>query len=328
MTAAADQLRRILHLIPLFADGESHPVSALAGMVGADRDVILQDLLSISERFEVPGGFVEGLQIFLEADEVSIVPNHFLRPMRLTRSELLALELGLTMLRGERPPEEHRAIAGAMTRLEQAVARLPGAEIADDVRIAELSPSADLEHLRRLRQAFRDRRKVRLTYRKADASAPSNRIICPYGIVFAGGMWYAVAHCESTAITAGTVSAGSSEGIRIFRLDRVEEVESLEARFESPRGFSLDAVIGDGKAFQSSSSATLKVRYSPRIARWIAEREGKALAEDGSLTLEHPLADTDWAVRHVLQYGPDATVLEPAEVREAVVQRLGQMAAS
>ena len=49
---------------------------------------------SISERFEVPGGFVEGLQIFLEADEVSIVPNHFLRPMRLTRSELLRAGAG------------------------------------------------------------------------------------------------------------------------------------------------------------------------------------------------------------------------------------------
>jgi len=313
---AADQLRRILHLIPLFADGENHPVTALAGMVGVDREVILQDLLSISERFEVPGGFVEGLQIYLEADEVAIVPNHFLRPMRLTRSELLALELGLTMLRGERPPEEHRAFRGALLRLEMAVARLPNEEIADDVRVAALSPSADLEHLRRLRQAFRDRRKVRLTYRKADATAASHRIICPYGIVFASGMWYAVAHCES------------SEGIRIFRLDRVEEVESLQARFESPRDFSLDAVIGDGRAFQSGSAGTLWVRYSPRIARWIAEREGKPLAEDGSLTLEHPLADTDWAVRHVLQYGPDATVLEPAEVREAVVRRLGAMGGS
>ena len=310
---AADQLRRILHLIPLFADGENHPVTALAGMVGVDREVILQDLLSISERFEVPGGFVEGLQIFLEADEVAIVPNHFLRPMRLTRSELLALELWLTMLRGERPPEEHRAIAGALLRLEMAVARLPNEEIADGVRVAALSPSADLEHLRRLRQAFRDRRKVRLTYRKADAPAPSHRIICPYGIVFASGMWYAVAHCES------------SEGLRIFRLDRVEEVESLEARFESPRDFSLDAVLGEGRAFQAASAATLKVRYSPRIARWIAEREGKPLAEDGSLTLEHPLADPEWAVRHVLQYGPDATVLEPAEVREAVMRRLAAM---
>ena len=84
--------------------------------------------------------------------------------------------------------------------------------------------------------------------------------------------------------------------------------------------------MATGRPSRPSSSATLKVRYSPRIARWIAEREGKPLAEDGSLTLEHPLADTDWAVRHVLQYGPDATVLEPAEVREAVVQRLEEMA--
>ena len=42
--------------------------------------------------------------------------------------------------------------------------------------------------------------------------------------------------------------------------------------------------------------------------------------------MEHPLADRDWAVRHVLQYGPDVTVLEPAEVREAVVRRLEAMA--
>jgi predicted DNA-binding transcriptional regulator YafY len=99
-------------------------------------------------------------------------------------------------------------------------------------------------------------------------------------------------------------------------------VERLDAKFESPRGFSLDAVIKDGKAFQTAEPGTLRLRYSPRIARWIAEREGKSLAEDGSLTMEHQLADRDWAVRHVLQYGPDVTVLEPVAVREAVVRRL------
>jgi proteasome accessory factor C len=241
------------------------------------------------------------------------MPNHFLRPMRLTRSELLALELGLAMLRNERPREEHRAIAGAMARLGQAVARLPGEEIADDVRAAALSPAGDLGHLRGLRAAFRARRKVRLTYRKAGDTTASHRVICPYGIVFAGGMWYAVAHCES------------SEGLRIFRLDRVEQVETLDSKFASPRGFSLEAVMREGKAFQTGETGTLRVRYSPRIARWIAEREGKSVAEDGSLTLEHRLADRDWAVRHVLQYGPDATVLDPPEVREAVVRRLEQI---
>ena len=72
---ASDQLRRILHLIPLFADGESHPVSALAGMVGADRDVILQDLLSISERFEAPGG--PGVRVDTHVyDGYRIPPNY------------------------------------------------------------------------------------------------------------------------------------------------------------------------------------------------------------------------------------------------------------
>jgi predicted DNA-binding transcriptional regulator YafY len=67
------------------------------------------------------------------------------------------------------------------------------------------------------------------------------------------------------------------------------------------------------------------VRYSPRIARWVAEREGVAAAEDGRLTLEHPVADESWAVRHVLQYGPDAEVVEPAELRAAIVKRLETM---
>ena len=54
-------------------------------------------------------------------------------------------------------------------------------------------------------------------------------------------------------------------------------------------------------------------------------KEGKPLGEDGSLVMEHPLADPDWAVRHVLQYGPDATVLDPPEIREAICRRLEAM---
>jgi len=66
----------------------------------------------------------------------------------------------------------------------------------------------------------------------------------------------------------------------------------------------------------------MRVRYSARVARWIAERDGVELDADGSLTMEHPLADVQWGVRHVLQYGPDAEVLEPADVRVEVVRRL------
>ncbi|MEO7986395.1 MAG: WYL domain-containing protein, partial [Gemmatimonadales bacterium] len=157
------------------------------------------------------------------------------------------------------------------------------------------------------------RRKVRLGYRKASEEATSTRVIRPYGIAFASGMWYVMGGDES------------GEGIRIFRLDRVEKVEVLEMRFELPGDFSVDAIVRDGRAFQAGEAATLRVRYSSRIARWIAEREGVEPAADGSLTVEHPLADTDWAVRHVLQYGPDAEVLAPAEVRAEIGRRLAKM---
>jgi proteasome accessory factor C len=310
---AAGQLSRILHLIPRLADGEAHDLAEVAREVGADRKVVLRDIQSISERFEAPGGFVEGLQIYLDAEgTVSILPNHFLRPMRLTRGELCALELGLAMLRTERPAEEHAAIDGARERLREAISRLPGDDLGEHL-VASLAAAGSLERLRGLREAHRSGRKVRLTYRKGGEETASHRVICPYAIVFTSGMWYAVAHCES------------SDGVRFFRLDRVDDVELLEARYTRPRGFSLEEVMADGKAFHAEGARTLRLRYSPAIARWIAEREGKTPAEDGSLVIDHPLADTDWAVRHVLQYGPDVTVLEPAAVRDEVVRRLSRM---
>ena len=307
---AAAQLHRILHLIPHLADGELHPLAEVADKARVPETTVLRDLQSISERFEAPGGFVEGLQIYIEPEGVSVHSNHLLRPMRLTRGELCALELGLTMLRRERTPEEHRAIDGALARLREAIVRLPRDDTGDAVTASAPVPPGRLEHLRTFREAQRGHRKVRLRYRGGGDRESSQRIICPHAIVFASGMWYTVAHCES------------SDGVRFFRLDRVEDVHLLDARFQPAPQASVEEIVRQGRAFRGDGAGTLTLRYSARIAHWIAEREGKPLAEDGTLTVEHPLADTDWAVRHVLQYGPDVEVLAPGSVREAVVTRL------
>ena len=99
------------------------------------------------------------------------------------------------------------------------------------------------------------------------------RPVHPYALVYGEGHWYLLAWC--------TVS----EGVRIFRVDRILEV---------------------------------RVRYSPRIARWIAEREEGVWDADGSFVVNHRAVDPHWVVRHVLQYGPDAVVLEPEKVRRVV----------
>ena len=92
-----------------------------------------------------------------------------------------------------------------------------------------------------------------------------------------------------------------------------------------PKATFLDQLSTAGRAFYSTTDERMTVRYSPRIARWLAEREGKELDADGGLTLEHPLADESWAIRHVLQYGPDAEILSPARLRRQIVAKLASV---
>ncbi len=103
---AASQLRRILHLIPLCEEDVPHPIEEIAATLGSDRTTLLRDLRALSDRFDDPGGFVEGVQVFVEPARFSLRSDHFRRPMRLTLAELGGLDLGLAMLEKERPPRK------------------------------------------------------------------------------------------------------------------------------------------------------------------------------------------------------------------------------
>jgi proteasome accessory factor C len=309
-------------VIPRLADDEEHSLAEIAERMNVDVETLRADLFSLVDRdsvdVDVPPGFVEGVQMYIGPDRVKLVSNHFRRPMRLTTAELCALELGLAMLRTERPPDEHRAIDGARARLRLAISKLPPDDNDDAERNgayhATVGAAGDVRLLANIRASLRRRQKLDLRYRRADAGDATARTICPYALVAASGTFYVVAYCES------------SDGLRIFRLDRIESAETTSHRFEIPADFSLENVLREGKAFLSARPRALRVRYSSRIARWIAEREGGSVEADGSLTLEHPLADVRWAVRHVLQYGPDAEVLDPPEARQAVRDALAAMA--
>jgi proteasome accessory factor C len=309
---AAAQLTRLLHLIPTIADGEEHSLPEVARRAGIDGKMLLQDLRAISERFDDPAGFVEGVQIYLKPERVSLVSPHFLRPMRITGPELCALELGLAVLEQQRGPEEQAVIGRARSRVRALISALPAWD-PESLYQGQLGNDADLAHLRSLQLARRRRRKVRIAYHKPDADRAVWRTVCPYLLAFATGRWYLVAGCAP------------HEKIRIFRLDRVETVETLDQGFSVPDSFSPEQYLADGKAFYAEQAETLRVRYGPAVARWIAEREGRAVDADGSVTIDHPLADAEWVVRHVLQYGPDAEVLEPASVREEMQARLAML---
>ncbi len=308
---AAAQLGRLLHLIPALADGRAHSLDEIAERLGTERNTVLDDIEALSVRYGDPGGFVQGVQIFVEGGRMlSLVSNHFARPMGLTLGELAALELGLALLAVERAPEERSVIERARQRIRDVIRKLPADWSPDRLRHVEMGDAASVRHLPALRKARSQKRRVRIAYRKADELEADSREVCPYAITYARGRWYLIGRCTT------------SDDIRVYRLDRIGTVEPLDASFERPDDFDPRPFTAEGRVFHADNAPTLRVRYSARIAPWISEREGKAPDADGSLTLDHPLADSDWAVRHVLQYGPDAEVLEPADIRNVVRERL------
>ncbi|MBK8005074.1 MAG: WYL domain-containing protein [Gemmatimonadetes bacterium] len=308
---ALAQLLRLLSVIPLFADGEEHPVDAVAGRVGTDRDTLVADLKLLMERDLDPPGWVERIGCTIDDEQVSVNTRYFLRPLRVTLPQVAALELGLALLERERPREERAGIARVREALAQVRVRLEPEVLESGALGAAVDPAI----LATVRRAAHERHKVRLTYQGSGDAAPVARTACPYGLVFAERMWYLVAHCER------------GEGLRFFRVDRIHAAEPLAATFAEPADFSLEDQVRDGRLFSGEAASRLRVRFSPAVARWIAEREGRQPEADGSLTVEYPLADPEWAIRHVLQYGPEARVLEPAWLVERVRERLRAMQA-
>lgn len=307
---AAVQLRRVLNIIPHLADGEDHALEDVAARAGTTVANLMSDFFSISERFDAPGGFVDGVSILVEEHSVSVTANHFHRPMRLTMAELCALELGLMLLRRDRTPVDQAPIDRALERLRQTVSRISATDPHEGTRYADLASAGSAAHLAALRSAVRDHHKVRLRYRAGGDTESTERIVNPYSLVFAEEMWY-------------MVTTSDDGGLRFFRLDRVESVDVLADEFEPNTDVAARA-LGSGRAFESDGARRMTVRYSPRIARWVAEREGKQPAEDGSLTVEHQVADDSWALRHVLQYGADAEIVEPPNLRRHVAEKLAR----
>ena len=145
-----------------------------------------------------------------------------------------------------------------------------------------------------LRTAVRSRRKASIGYQKADAEAPTLRIVCPYATVFVSGAWYLVARCEDTA------------SLRFFRTDRIQSVEVLEQTFRRPAGFVAEELVQNGRAFVADGAGSVTVRYGPRIARWIAEREGAAVAGRVAHADPSPGRCRLGGTPRLPQYGPDA----------------------
>jgi predicted DNA-binding transcriptional regulator YafY len=214
------------------------------------------------------------------------------------------------------------AMAAAQLKL---LAALPPEAQGDAQRIARrfhLDPvdwfrgTAPLPHLHAVADAVWQSRRLALRYESWQRT--SDRVVEPLGLVLKAGTWYVAAR-----------SVGRSE-VRAYRLAAIESLQTLDENFLPPPGFDLAAWWRESTArFEAgvyTAQARLRVtesglarlcRFSPAVADAALDTAAPT-QDDGWVEVTVPIESIEHAAQEMLRLGPEAEVLAPAALRQAV----------
>jgi proteasome accessory factor C len=283
-----------------------HPgvtLDEVARLFDADKSELVQDLNLLFVTGLPPYGPGDLIDVEIDQGRVWIrMADYFSRPVRLTRSEALAIYLRGKALAGAPGLEEASALASALAKIEAGL----GAEALGDLagRVEVGGGGTVAEDLDAIRTAVDRRERVDIEYYSAGRDEITTRRIDPEHVFSAMGNWYVVAWDQS------------SDAERLFRVDRIRAVRGTGEGFQ-PRG-----LAGQGRPLytRTEQDRPVRIRLGPG-ARWVAEYyeiESKREMDDGTLEVVLPTKELAWVAKLTLRLGGEAHIVEPPELLELV----------
>ncbi len=141
----------------------------------------------------------------------------------------------------------------------------------------------------------------------------STRTVDPLGLVSKAGVWYLVARYE--------------EELRSFRVERIRGVDELAQRFERPESFDLERYWSESSARFAESSRSGDCVVLLRVPNESLERASfywpaeivSQRRNDALVRVTFPGRDV--AIFQLIAWSDVATLVEPAELRDALLQR-------
>ena len=201
------------------------------------------------------------------------------------------------------------AAAGALLKLKAA-----GLED-DDTRRPGIEPRLTTQEpaFGPLWEAVRDHRPVTFSYKAQGRTDATRRELEPWGVVNRRGRWYVAGHDRTRNAT------------RVFRLSRIDGPVKMAGPVGSvtvPPGADVRELVKDWDvAPVRDHTAVLRVRVAAGfgLRRWAQE---VAPDTDGWDRVTVSFADVPWYADYIASFGPDVMVVEPPDLREAVINRL------
>jgi proteasome accessory factor C len=304
-SGTTDRMTRLLALVPyLTARPDGVPLAEAARDFGVTERQLHRDL-ELLWMCGLPGyGPGDLIDLAFDGDRVQVTfTAGMVRPLRLTTDEAVALIVALRALLDLPGLAEGEAVSRALAKVSAA------AGSAAEVTPVALSVDAREQALAVVREGLERRRALHLHYYVPTRDERTERTVDPMRLLFVDGHWYLEAWCRR------------AEGVRLFRLDRVDDVQVLdEAAAPPPQAHERDV---EGGVYQPEPDApAVRLRLS-RGARWVADyypvdRTTPVDDPPGGLAVVLRTADLAWARRLVASLGGAALVDEPAELAAQV----------
>jgi len=295
-----DRMTRLLALVPYLT---ARPEGVAVAEVARDFGVTERQLRSDLELLWMCGlpGYGPGdlIDLSFEGDRVRVTfTAGMVRPLRLTTDEAVALVVALRTLLELPGLAEREAVSTALAKVSAAAGHA-----ADHVTPVAVSVDAREEALAVVRDGLERRRALHLHYYVPTRDERTERTVDPMKLHYVDGKWYLEAWCRR------------AEGVRLFRLDRVDDVVVLdEPAAAPPQAHERD--VENGVYQPEPGSPAVRLRLS-RSARWVADyypvdEVSPVEAPAGGLAVTVRTADLAWARRLVASLGGEAVVDEPA----------------
>ena len=314
---ASEKLERLLAMIPWIIDNDGPELGLIAKRFEYPEELLLTDLTKVLFMVgpypHTPDTLIE---VIIEDGRVWIDQADWLsRPIRLTP------EQGFNLLRKAKTLElihrqsEAGALSSAIEKLEIVLGQ---SKETFDLDISEIENADVLT----INESIREARQLRIRYYAYGKDENSTRTVHPLGIVNRDYNHYLNAYCET------------ANDYRLFRLDRILEVEKLEISTSIPKG-DAESYSFEEKWNLDTGGDLITLKISDEDS-WILSAypiEEYTQNENGDIEVRLVVTGIAWLKRLLLRLSPTAEIVEAPEhipadlvrqVAEAITNRYKQ----
>ena len=253
------------------------------------------------------------------ADEDFLLPT-----IRLSAGDLLAISVAERALESYRNSPYYERVRSVFDRLAKLLPEhvsVQSDQLSQRVTvITEPATEIRVEVWDALRTGLEGERTVAVHYRAPGYADAAIRMLDPYHVVGHRGQWYLLAYSHH------------DEEVRIYAFNRMVKCTVTKDRFTRPPGFSpADHIDPSFGIFRGEEEQEVAIRFSPHVASQIKEREWHPRQRiedqpDGGVVLRYETNQMSQTLFWVGQWGPNAEIVEPSDLRNRAAEWFGATA--